>query len=46
MKKLKETGYAGAITLEPMNWDYSQLGIQNFLQLAFERAKKLEQMML
>lgn len=44
MKKLKETGYNGAITLEPMNWDYTQMGIREFLQLAHERAKKLEEM--
>ncbi|MBQ7057975.1 MAG: sugar phosphate isomerase/epimerase [Firmicutes bacterium] len=43
MKKIKQTGYAGALTLEPMNWDYTQLGIREFLQLAYERAKKLEQ---
>ena len=46
MEKLKKTEYSGAITLEPMNWDYTHLEIQGFLQLAFERAKKLERMLL
>ena len=46
MEKIKKTGYSGAITLEPMNWDYTRLGIQEFLALAYEKAKKLEQMML
>lgn len=46
MGKLKKTGYSGAITLEPMNWDYAHLGIQEFLRLASERAKKLEQMLI
>ena len=46
MGKIKQTGYTGAITLEPMNWDYFHLEIQDYLRLAFERAKKLEQMMI
>ncbi len=46
MKKIRKTGYTGAITLEPMNWDYMDLGIQRFLQLAYERAIKLEQMII
>jgi sugar phosphate isomerase/epimerase len=46
MKKIKETGYSGSISLEPMNWDYTQLGIRDFLQLAYGKAKQLEQMML
>ena len=45
-EKLRKTGYAGAITLEPMNWDYTHLGIWDFLQLACERAKWLEQLLL
>lgn len=45
MGKLKETGYDGAITLEPMNWDYTHLGIRDFLNLAYERAKRLEQIL-
>ena len=44
MEKLKKTGYNGAITLEPMNWDYTRMDIREFLRLAYERVKKLEQM--
>ncbi len=43
MEKIKKTGYTGAVTLEPMNWDYSGLDIREFLRLACERAKRLEQ---
>ncbi len=43
-RKIKDTGYSGAITLEPMNWDYMHLNIRDFLNLAYERAGKLEQM--
>ncbi len=46
MKKIKGTGYGGAVTLEPMNWDYTRLGIREFLSLAHERAERLERMML
>ncbi len=44
MDGIRKTGYAGAITLEPMNWDYMHLGIREFLRLAYERAKQLERM--
>ncbi len=43
---LKAVGYRGAITLEPMNWDYMDMGIRGFLTLAYEKARKLEQMIL
>ena len=46
MEKIKKTGYSGPITIEPMNWDYTHLGIRAFLELAFERAKRLEKMLL
>lgn len=46
MGKIKKTGYGRAVTLEPMNWDYTHLGIRDFLRQAYERAKKLEQMLL
>ena len=46
MEKIRETGYTGAVTLEPMNWDYAHLGIREFLGLAYERAKRLEEMLL
>lgn len=45
-EKIKKTGYAGAVTLEPMNWDYTHLGIREFLSLAHAKAERLEQMML
>ena len=45
MEKIKKTGYNGAVTLEPMNWDYTHLGIREFLSLAYERAQRLEQML-
>lgn len=44
MRKIRETGYKGALTLEPMNWDYTRMDIREFLRLAYERVKKLEQM--
>ena len=37
MEKIACTGYRGATTLEPMNWDYSHLNICQFLELAYER---------
>ena len=46
MEKIRKTGYAGAVTLEPMNWDYTQLEIRDFLRLAYARATRLEQMLL
>ena len=42
MEKIACTGYRGATTLEPMNWDYSHLNICQFLELAYERAKRLD----
>lgn len=42
MRKIAETGYPGAIALEPMNWDYSHLSIEEFLHEALIGAKKLE----
>ena len=45
MEKIRKTGYRGAITLEPMNWDYAHLEIRGFVRLAYERAKRLERMM-
>ncbi len=42
MKKIACTGYQGATTLESMNWDYSHLYICRFLELAYERADRLE----
>lgn len=44
MKKIRITGYQGATTLEPMNWDYEHLSIQQFLELAYQRAKQLDEL--
>ena len=44
MKKIARSVYQGATTLEPMNWDYEQLSIQSFLDLAYQRAKKLDEL--
>lgn len=42
MKKIAKSNYSGAIALEPMNWDYSHLSAEEFLQKAFMLAKMLE----
>lgn len=42
MKKITLTGYRGATTLEPMNWDYENLSIQEFLHRAYQKAKRLD----
>ena len=44
MKKTALTGYQGATALEPMNWDYEHLSIQQFLDLAYQKAKKLDEL--
>lgn len=44
MLRLARTGYQGATSLEPMNWDYGQLTIRQFLSLARERALALDRM--
>lgn len=44
MEKISLTGYKGAVTLEPMNWDYENLSINEFLGLAYERAVRLDNM--
>lgn len=44
MKHIAETGYKGATALEPMNWDYKNISIQEFLNRAYEKAKRLEAM--
>lgn len=43
MKKIAFTGYQGPTTLEPMNWDYEHLSIQQFLDLAYQRAKIIDE---
>ena len=42
IEKIACTGYRGATTLEPMNWDCSHLNICQFLELAYERANRLD----
>lgn len=42
MKDIKNTGYNGAIALEVCNVGYEKLSAPEFLQEAFNRAKKLE----
>lgn len=42
MGKIARSGYRGATMLEPMNWDYEHLSIQQFLELAYQRAKEIE----
>jgi L-ribulose-5-phosphate 3-epimerase len=42
MKKITESNYSGATAIEAMNWDYKHLSAEEFLQEAFERAKRLE----
>lgn len=44
MKKITLTGYQGATTLEPMNWDYGDLSIQEFLDCAYQKARQLNDM--
>lgn len=44
VKKIALTGYTGATSLEPMNWDYEDISIQEFLERAFQKAKKLDDM--
>jgi hypothetical protein len=44
MEKIRRTGYKGAVTLEPMNWDYTDIGIKEFLTLAYVRARRLEEL--
>lgn len=43
MKRIDIAGYQGATTLEPMNWDYEELSIQQFLELAYQKAKELDE---
>ena len=42
MRRITHTGYRGATTLEPMNWDYAHLSIHEFLDLACQRAKQID----
>lgn len=42
MRKIALTGYKGATALEPMNWDYENLSIHAFLDIAYQRAKQID----
>lgn len=44
MKKISLTGYKGATALEPMNWDYEDITMEEFLGLAYKKAQKLDSM--
>lgn len=46
MKNIADTAYKGATALEPMNWGYEHLSIREFLDKAYEKAKRLETMRL
>ena len=42
MQKNVRTDYRGVTSSEPMNWDYTHLSIQQFLELAYQRAKEID----
>lgn len=42
MKQIVLCNYNGNIALEPMNWEYEMMTIEEFLVEAYKRAKKLE----
>lgn len=44
MKRIALTEYEGATTLEPMNWDYENLTIHEFLHFAYAKAEQLNAM--
>ncbi len=44
MKRIDLTGYSGATALEPMNWDYEDMSIEEFLHRAHEAAARLNGM--
>lgn len=44
MKRITDIGYQGATSLEPMNWDYNQLSIEQFLDLAYKKAQRIDSM--
>ena len=44
IKKITLAGYKGATSLEPMNWDYEDISIREFLERAFRKAQKLDDM--
>ena len=46
IKKIAETGYSGPTAIEAMNWDYKDLSAEEFINEAFKRAKRLEELKL
>lgn len=46
MNRITLTRYKGATTLEPMNWDYENVCIQKFLELAYQRCVDINNMRL
>ena len=42
MGKIAAAGYSGPTSLEPMNWGYESLGLEEFLRRACEKGKELE----
>lgn len=44
MEKIYLTGYKGPTSIEPMNWDYKNITIQEFLEKAYQKAKKIDDM--
>lgn len=44
MKNIAATGYSGATALEPMNWGYENIGVEEFLSRACEKATLLEKL--
>ncbi len=44
MKDLDRVKYKGAIAIEAMNWEYENLTVRNFLEIAYERALILKEM--
>lgn len=44
MEKIALIGYTRATTLEPMNWDYEDLSIRQFLELAYQKEKQVDEM--
>jgi len=45
MKKIAQSGYTGPVALESLNRGYNNLPPEEFLGLAFERAKRLESLL-
>ena len=44
MNRISQTGYRGMIALEPMNWDYQNLSIEEFLRRAAQKARALQEL--